>query len=68
MPLYESGNFSFMGESMNDTLVFLQQLAQLNFPRSYLGKLMMVAFLGVHIPLLSIVLYASLLYLTYFAG
>lgn len=45
---------------MNDNLRFYRRLARINFPRSYLGKLMVIAFLGVHIPLLSIILYVSL--------
>ncbi|WP_066345697.1 hypothetical protein [Geminocystis sp. NIES-3708] len=33
-------------------------LSQLKFPKSYLGKIMLVAFLGTHIPLLSLFFYA----------
>ncbi len=32
-------------------------LARLPWPKSYLGKLMLIAFLGIHVPLIVLVLY-----------
>ena len=45
---------------MNHSLTFYQALARVVWPKSYLGKMHLIAFLGVHIPLLSIITYAAL--------
>lgn len=45
---------------MNDKLRFYDRLSYIKFPSSYLGKLMLIAFWGVHVPLLSIILYVAM--------
>lgn len=42
---------------IGDSLTFYRQLAKLRWPKSYLAKFLLVAFVGVHVPLLSILLY-----------
>lgn len=44
---------------MTTTLTFYHWLSQISWPKSYLGKMLLISFLGVHIPLLSIILYVS---------
>ena len=36
---------------------FYSNLSRLKYPRSYLGKILLVSFLGVHVPLIGLVLY-----------
>lgn len=45
---------------MNDGLAFYYKLSRVNFPCSYIGKLTLIAFLGIHVPLLTVSLYIAL--------
>jgi signal transduction histidine kinase len=45
---------------LSSSLSFYGKLARLGFPQSYLGKFLFVAFLGVHVPLLSLCAYIAL--------
>ena len=45
---------------MQHSLTLYRQLSQSRWPKSYLSKFLLVAFIGVHVPLLSIVLYMVL--------
>jgi signal transduction histidine kinase len=45
--------------AMDNTLLFYHHLSQMHWPRSYLGKMMLIAFIGVHVPLLSMIVYIS---------
>lgn len=42
------------------SLAFYQRLARLTWPKSYVGKMLFIAFLGVHIPLLSLISYTAI--------
>lgn len=42
---------------MRSTLHLYRQCANLPWPKSYLGKFLFVAFLGVHLPLIAVILY-----------
>lgn len=42
---------------MRSTLHLYRQCANLRWPKSYLGKFLLIAFLGVHLPLITIILY-----------
>jgi signal transduction histidine kinase len=41
-------------------LTFYRRLSQLSWPKSYAGKILLIAFCGVHIPLLVILLYIAI--------
>jgi diguanylate cyclase (GGDEF)-like protein len=43
---------------MKNKLLIYSLLSQLRFPKSYLGKIMLVAFLGIHVPLLALIFYS----------
>jgi diguanylate cyclase (GGDEF)-like protein len=41
----------------DENIKLYSMLSRLPFPRSYIGKIMLVAFLGIHLPLLSLIFY-----------
>ncbi|HWP93432.1 MAG TPA: GGDEF domain-containing protein [Thermodesulfobacteriota bacterium] len=41
----------------DENIKLYSMLSRLPFPRSYVGKIMLVAFLGIHLPLLSLIFY-----------
>jgi diguanylate cyclase (GGDEF)-like protein len=43
---------------MKNNLLIYSLLSALPFPTSYLGKIMLVAFLGIHVPLLALIFYS----------
>jgi signal transduction histidine kinase len=45
---------------MNDKLRFYRRLAGFTWPRSYVGKLQLIAFVGIHLPILALVGYFGL--------
>lgn len=45
---------------MDHSLMLYRQLAQSRWPKSYLSKFLLVAFVGVHVPLLALVIYVVL--------
>ena len=45
---------------MNHSLTLYQHLSRITWPKSYLGKMLLIAFLGVHIPLLSLISYTAI--------
>ncbi len=45
---------------MNHSLTLYQYLSRVTWPKSYLGKMLLIAFLGVHIPLLSLISYTAI--------
>jgi len=44
----------------HNPLAFYQSLARITWPKSYVGKMLLIAFLGVHIPLLSLISYTAI--------
>lgn len=45
---------------MNHSLTLYQYLSRVTWPKSYVGKMLLIAFLGVHIPLLSLISYTAI--------
>lgn len=44
----------------HNPLAFYQSLARMTWPKSYVGKMLLIAFLGVHIPLLALISYTAI--------
>ena len=47
------------GQSRNNGLWFYRRLEQLGWPRSYIGKVFLIAFIAIHVPLISLTAYLS---------
>lgn len=45
---------------MDHSLTLYQFLSRVTWPKSYVGKMLLIAFLGVHIPLLSLISYTAI--------
>ena len=45
---------------MNHSLTLYHFLCRVTWPKSYIGKMLLIAFLGVHIPLLSLISYTAI--------
>ena len=53
---------------MNSSLSTYRLLCRLPFPKSYLGKFLLVAFIGVHVPLIALVVFVSVRYVDNWAA
>ncbi len=54
------GSKDILGQPSEDDLRVYEALSKLPFPKSYAGKMLLVAFLGTHVPLVVLALYFAL--------
>jgi hypothetical protein len=48
-----------LSQRNKESLRAYEALSKLPFPRSYPGKMLLVAFLGIHVPLLTLIFYLT---------